>query len=82
MVHKLIEAKEKTVLASAPDKMKPAIKNKFNVQTREIYKILNEATIIKNDESNKVYNKCFLYTAIIAVLGLIVVPFNTKMNVN
>lgn len=33
-------------------------------------------TAIKNDESNKVYNKCFLLTAIIAILGLAAVPFN------
>ncbi|EHN15342.1 MFS transporter [Clostridium sporogenes] len=78
MVDKLIEAKEKTVLASVPDKMKPSIKKKFNVQAKEIHNILDEATAIKNDESNKIYNKCFLITAIIAALGLIAVPFNKK----
>ncbi|EJO5347380.1 DHA2 family efflux MFS transporter permease subunit [Clostridium botulinum] len=78
MVDKLIQSKEKTMLASVPDKLKPAIKKKFNDQSKEIHNILDQATVIKNDESNKVYNKCFLFTAIIAVLGLIAVPFNKK----
>jgi EmrB/QacA subfamily drug resistance transporter len=78
MVDKLIKDKEDSVLASVPDKMKPAIEENFNVQTKEIYKVLDEAVSIKNDESNKVYNQCFLITAIIALLGLIAVPFNKK----
>ncbi|MFD3450532.1 MFS transporter [Microbacteriaceae bacterium 4G12] len=78
MVDKLIEAQEKTVLATIPDNMKPSVKEKFNVQAKEIHNILDETTVIKNEESNKVYNKCFLLTAIIAVLGLIAVPFNKK----
>lgn len=76
MVDKLIKDKEDTVLASAPDKMKPSIEENFNTQTKEIHKVLDDMTVIKNDESNKVYNKCFLLTAIIAILGLAAVPFN------
>ncbi|MCY6959270.1 DHA2 family efflux MFS transporter permease subunit [Clostridium brassicae] len=78
MVDKLIQAEEKAVLANVPDSMRPSVKEKFNVQAKEIYTILDEATLIKNDEINKVYNKCFLFTAIIALLGLIAVPFNKK----
>lgn len=78
MVDKLIEAKEKTVLATVPDNMKASVKEKFNVQAKEVYNILDEAAVIKNDEINKVYNKCFLFTAIVALLGLIAVPFNRK----
>lgn len=78
MVDKLIKEKEDTVLASVPDNAKPAIIENFNVQTKEIYNVLDEANVIKNDESIKVYNKCFLITAIIAILGLIAVPFNKK----
>ncbi|AOR25151.1 MFS transporter [Clostridium taeniosporum] len=77
-VNKLIKSEEKTVLATVPNNKKPAVKEKFNVQAKEIYNILDKAIVIKNDESNKVYNKCFLFTAIIAVLGLIAVPFNKK----
>ncbi len=29
-------------------------------------------------KATKIYNKCFLITAIIAALGLIAVPFNKK----
>ncbi|AQS06108.1 MFS transporter [Clostridium beijerinckii] len=76
MVDKLIKDKENTVLASVPDKMKPSIEENFNTQTKEIHKVLDDMTAIKNDESNKVYNKCFLLTAIIAILGLAAVPFN------
>lgn len=77
MVDKLIKEKENTVLASTPDEMKPTVEENFNIQTKEIYKFLDKATEIKNDESNKVYNKCFLLTAIITILGLIAV-FNKK----
>lgn len=76
MVDKLIKDKEDTVLASVPDKMKPSIEENFNTQTKEIHKVLDDMTVIKNDESNKVYNKCFLLTAVIAILGLAAVPFN------
>lgn len=78
MIDKLIKTQEKTVLATVPDNMKPSVKEKFNIQVKEVYNILDEATAIKNDELNKVYNKCFLFTSIIAVLGLIAVPFNKK----
>ena len=76
MVDKLIEAREKRVLATVPNNRSAAVKKNFNVQSKEIHNILNEATSIKNDESNKIYNKCFLITAIAAALGLIAVPFN------
>ncbi|WP_297424781.1 MFS transporter [Clostridium sp.] len=78
MVDKLIKEKEDSVLASVPDNAKPTIIENFKVQTQEIHKILDEAITIKNDESNKVYNKCFLITAVIAIFGLIAVPFNKK----
>lgn len=77
-VDELILAQEQPLLASASDTTKMMIQKKFSVQANEIYKILDEATIIKNDESNKVYNKSFLITSLIALLGLIAVPFNKK----
>jgi len=78
MVDKLIEDKENAVLVSTPDNMKSKIKENFNIQTKEIHKVLDEIIVIKNDESNKVYNKCFLFTVIISMFGLIAVPFNKK----
>ncbi len=78
MVDKLIKEKEDTVLASTPNEMKSTVEENFNIQAKDIYKFLDKATEIKNDESNKVYNKCFLLTAIITILGLIAVPFNKK----
>ncbi|AGF58672.1 EmrB/QacA subfamily drug resistance transporter [Clostridium saccharoperbutylacetonicum] len=78
MADKLITDKKKVVLASVPDNMKATVEENFKVQTKEIYTILDQANEIKNDESIKVYNKCFLITAIIALLGIIAVPFNKK----
>jgi hypothetical protein len=78
MIDKLIETQEKITLGTVPDNIKPSVKEKFNLQAKELYNILDKATVIKNEESNKVYNKCFLFTAIIAALGLIAVPFNKK----
>lgn len=78
MVNKLIQNKKNAVLANAPKNMKSTIEEKFTAQTNEIYKILDEAITINTDETNKVYNKCFLITSIIAILGLIAVPFNKK----
>jgi EmrB/QacA subfamily drug resistance transporter len=78
MVDKLIEAQENTVLVAVPDNMKQAVKEKFNAQAKEIYSILDQSNAIKNEESTKVYNKCFLITSIIAALGLIAVPFNKR----
>ncbi len=78
MADKLIQAQEASVLKAVPDNMKPSVKEKFNIQAQEVYNIIDESKTIKNDESNKVYNKCFTFTAIIAVLGLIAVPFNKK----
>ena len=75
-VKRLINEKEKTVLASLPPIMKSAVMAKFSAQEKEIYKIIDEAKIIKMDESNKVYSKCFLIIGIVAAFGLIVVPFN------
>ncbi|GFZ29792.1 hypothetical protein CSC2_03180 [Clostridium zeae] len=78
MADKLIEAKKNVVLSTAPTTMKSAINENFNKQAEEIHNIIDEAATIKNDETNKVYNKCFLITAIIAFFGLIAVPFNKK----
>jgi EmrB/QacA subfamily drug resistance transporter len=78
MADKLITDKKKVVLASVPDNMKATVEENFKVQTKEIYAILDQANEIKNDEIIKVYNKCFLITAIIALLGIIAVPFNKK----
>lgn len=81
MVHNLVLKQEKLVLATVPASAKTAVTDKFSIQEKEIYKIVDEGQIIKTDESNKVYNKCFLIVGIIAVFGLIAVPFNTKKKV-
>ena len=78
MADKLIQAQEISVLKAVPDNIKPSVKEKFQIQAQEVYNIIAESKTIKNDESNKVYNRCFTFTAIIAILGLIAVPFNKK----
>ncbi|MDP4146841.1 MAG: MFS transporter [Bacillota bacterium] len=77
-VHKLMQQQEKVALAAVPANMKTAVTKKFEAQEKQIYNIVDEAEVIKNDESNKVYNKCYLITGIIALFGLIAVPFNRK----
>ena len=78
MVHNLVSENEKIVLATVPENMRASILEKFKEQENEINNVLVEATKIKEDESNKVYNKCFMITGIIALFGLFVVPFNIK----
>ena len=78
MVHNLMQKQEKIVLATVPTNAKIVVANKFALQEKEIFKIVDEGKIIKDNESNKVYIKCFLITGIIAAFGLIAAPFNTK----
>lgn len=80
-VHSMVIKQEKTVLATVPDKMKAEVIKKFDVQEKEIYKIIGDSSDIRDEETYKVYNKCFLITGIISVFGLIVVPFNKKMEI-
>jgi len=77
-VHNLMQKQEKIVLGTVPTNAKVAVANKFALQEKEIFKIVDEGKIIKDNESNKVYIKCFLITGIIAAFGLIAAPFNTK----
>ena len=77
-VHTLVQNQENEVLKTIPIKMQATVIEKFNRQEKEIDAIVDEAKIIKDEESYKVYNKCFLITGLIAVLGLIAVPFNSK----
>lgn len=77
-VHKMVMEQEKSVLATVPVKMKTAVIEKFNKQEKEIYKVVDDGATIKEEESYKVYNKCFLITGIIAAFSLIAVPFNSK----
>ncbi len=78
MVRSLIRKEEKKILASVPPKMLAQAKKKFSIQKQELYRIVDEAAIVKEDESNKVYNKCFLITGALAALGLLAVPFNGR----
>lgn len=78
VIHSLVMKQEKSVLAAVPAKMKIIVIEKFNRQEKEIDKIADDSKNIKDGETYKVYNKCFLVTGIIAVLGLIAAPFNSK----
>lgn len=78
MIKSELEYKEKAVLSTTPDRFKPIVMQKFQAQGKEIYNIVDDAKTIKDDETNKVYNKCFLIIGVISVLGIICVPFNSK----
>jgi len=77
-VHTIFISKEAAVLKTVPDKMKNTVTQNFKAQEKEVDKIIDDASKIKEEESYKVYNKCFLITGIIAMFGLIAVPFNKK----
>ncbi len=79
-VHKQFMKEEQVVLLTIPNKMRAAVINNFNKQEKEVYKIIDNSKIIKTNETYNVYNKCFLFTGMIAALGFIVVPFNRKKN--
>ena len=79
-IHKQFMKEEQVVLLTIPNKMKYVVINNFNKQEKEVYKIIDDSKIIKTNETYTVYNKCFLFTGIIAALGFIVVPFNRKKN--
>ncbi|MFL0251932.1 DHA2 family efflux MFS transporter permease subunit [Clostridium neuense] len=77
-VHNIFIGKEAAVLKTVPDKMKASVIENFKVQEKEVDKIIDDTSKIKEEESYKVYNKCFLITGIISIFGLIAVPFNKK----
>jgi EmrB/QacA subfamily drug resistance transporter len=77
-IHTMVMKQEKLVLAAVPAKMQSVVIKKFNIQEKEIYRVLADTKKIKNDETYKVYNKCFLIIGLISILGLIAVPFNSK----
>lgn len=77
-VHAIFISNEAAVLKTVPDKMKNTVIENFKAQEKEVDKIIDDASKIKEEESYKVYNKCFLITGIIAIFGLLAVPFNKK----
>jgi hypothetical protein len=79
---KSLENNEKQVLKSVPLNMQKTVKKKFSTQKNEIYKIIDYAKTTKDNETIKIYNKCFLIISIITVFGLIAVPFNCKKEEN
>ncbi|MDT8718769.1 MFS transporter [Clostridium sp. 19966] len=77
-VHKLFVNEEQAVLRTLPNTMQASVTANFNKQEKEVDKIIDDSKIIKEEESYKIYNKCFLVTGIIAMLGFFAVPFNKK----
>jgi EmrB/QacA subfamily drug resistance transporter len=77
-IDKLMEQQTIEIMATIPANKKVAVADNLNKQKEEIYQIMDDAFKIKQDEGNKVYNKCYLITGIIAAFGFIAVPFNTK----
>lgn len=78
MVHTLLSEKEQSVLSAIPKAQQITVKKNFITQEAELDSILDDTAAIKEEESYKVYNKCFLITGIVALFGLIAVPFNRK----
>lgn len=78
LVHTLLSAKEQSVLSTLPADQKSTVTQSFNAQETELDTILEHTAIVKETESYKVYSKCFFITGIIALFGMIAVPFNHK----
>ncbi|PJI06840.1 MULTISPECIES: DHA2 family efflux MFS transporter permease subunit [Clostridium] len=77
-VHNIFIKREDAILKTVPYKMKETVIENFKTQEKEVDRIVDDASKIKEEESYKVYNKCFLITGIIAMIGLLAVPFNKK----
>lgn len=77
-VHKIFIKEEQNTLMNVPESSKSLVSENFNKQEQEVEKIIDNSKLIKEEESYKVYNKCFLITGIIAMFGIIAVPFNKK----
>jgi hypothetical protein len=77
-IHVIFTQKEQMVLASVPKEQSQAIQQNFMEQEQELDSILDDGTTIKETQTYHVYNKCFLVTGVVALLGLLVVPFNRK----
>ena len=80
LVHMLLMSKEQPLLLSLPESQQSELKQSFIVQETELDSILEHTALIKEQESYKVYNKCFLVTGIVALFGMFAVPFNHKRN--
>jgi len=78
MVHKLLANSEEKVLPTLPADQQDVIIEQFTAQETELDLILDHTKIMKKNESFRVYNKCFLFTGIVAMAGLFAVPFNQK----
>lgn len=81
-VHKMFASQEQAALVDVPTKMKADFAESFNKQEKEVDRIVDASKIIKDEESYKVYNKCFLITGLIAMLGFFAVPFNKKKRID
>lgn len=77
-IRKMFVSAEKKVPIEMSVKVKLAIHQKMLVQQKEADRILGNAESIKETESYRVYNKCFLTTGLTALLGLLAVPFNKR----
>ncbi len=77
-VHKLLAEKEQTVLSSLPNNKLAIVEEEFLKQEKELDSILDHIAVVQSKESYKVFNKCFFLSGMIALLGLIAVPFNHK----
>ncbi|SHI36301.1 drug resistance transporter, EmrB/QacA subfamily [Clostridium cavendishii DSM 21758] len=72
-----LNREEEKILSTVPVQMKNIVKVKIDKNISETLKIFDSFNEIKNNESIKVYNKCYFVIGLITILGLFVVPFNS-----
>jgi EmrB/QacA subfamily drug resistance transporter len=77
-IHSLMVQKEQSVLSTLSSAQQDNIKKSFEAQENALDSIFTHTAEVKLEESYKVYNKCFSITGILALLGMLAVPFNHK----
>lgn len=77
-IHTFLDKNEQAILSTLPPDKQATVKNGFDLQKSEIDTIFKKVSMVKQEESYHVYNKCFFITGILTLLGLIAVPFNHK----
>lgn len=77
-IHDQIMKQEQSILVATPKEQQDAVKKAFEIQETELATIFNRVADESVDQSYQVYNKCFRVTGMLALLGIIAVPFNHK----
>lgn len=77
MISTLLDKKEADIIKNMNIEQQNALKTDFEQQKKELFRILDHSESMKEEQVYHVYNKCFTITGLIALAGILIVPFNT-----